>query len=164
MRAKLKKNQGRGVACGFWFNIGGQTCTDLNIGVDGTVNLTLGTVDVGGSRSSMAMIAAEELGIPYEQVRANIADTTSLGHNDMTEGSRGTFSSGMATVFAARDAIGVLKERAAKMWGVPVDDVVWENGQAVATGKGHGNLPPLSLKEIAAKSGRTGGPMAVTTK
>ena len=59
---------------------------------------------MGGSRSSMAMIAAEELGIPYEQVRANIADTTSLGHNDMTEGSRGTFSSGMATVFAARDA------------------------------------------------------------
>jgi CO/xanthine dehydrogenase Mo-binding subunit len=160
MRAKLKENQGRGVACGFWFNIGGQTCTDLNIGVDGTVNLTLGTVDVGGSRSSMAMIAAEELGIPYEQVRANIADTTSLGHNDMTEGSRGTFSSGMATVFAARDAIGVLKERAAKMWGVPVDDVVWENGQAVATGEGHGNLPPLSLKEIAAKSGRTGGPIA----
>ena len=108
----------------------------------------------------MAMIAAEELGIPYEQVRANIADTTSLGHNDMTEGSRGTFSSGMATIFAARDAIGVLKERAAKMWGVPVDDVVWEKGQAVATGKGHGNLPPLSLKEIAAKSGRTGGPIA----
>ena len=160
MRAKLKKNQGRGVACGFWFNIGGQTCTDLNIGVDGTVNLTLGTVDVGGSRSSMAMIAAEELGIPYEQVRANIADTTSLGHNDMTEGSRGTFSSGMATVFAARDAISVLKQRAAKMWGVPEEDVVWENGQAVATGTGHGNLPPLTLKEIAAKSGRTGGPIA----
>ena len=34
----------------------------------------------------MAMIAAEELGILTEQVRANIADTTSLGHNDMTEG------------------------------------------------------------------------------
>ena len=160
MRAKLKKNQGRGVACGFWFNIGGQTCTDLNIGVDGTVNLTLGTVDVGGSRSSMAMIAAEELGIPYEQVRANIADTTSLGHNDMTEGSRGTFSSGMATVFAARDAIGVLKQRAAKMWGITEEDVIWENGQAIATGDSHGNLPPLSLKEIAAKAGRTGGPIA----
>ena len=33
MRARLGKNQGRGMACGFWFNFGGETCTDLNIGV-----------------------------------------------------------------------------------------------------------------------------------
>ena len=33
MNAPLGKNQGRGLACGFWFNFGGQTCTDLNIGV-----------------------------------------------------------------------------------------------------------------------------------
>ncbi|SVD28202.1 uncharacterized protein METZ01_LOCUS381056, partial [marine metagenome] len=108
MTAKLEKNQGRGMACGFWFNIGGQTCVDLNIGVDGTVSLTQGTVDVGGARASMGLIAAEELGIPYDQVKANIADTASLGHTDTTEGSRGTFSSGMATIFAAREAIEVL--------------------------------------------------------
>ncbi len=160
MKARLKKNQGRGMACGFWFNFGGQTCTDLNIGVDGTVSLIIGTVDVGGSRASMSLIAAEELGIPYEQVKTNIGDTASLGHNDTTEGSRGTFSSGMATIFAARDAIKILRERAAKMWDIPVDAVVWEDGCAKATGKGHGNLPPLSLKEIAAKSPTTGGPIA----
>ena len=28
MKAPLGKNQGRGMACGFWFNFGGQTCTD----------------------------------------------------------------------------------------------------------------------------------------
>lgn len=160
MKAKLKKNQGRGVACGFWFNIGGQTCTDLNIGTDGTVNLTVGTVDVGGARASLAMIAAEELGIPYDQVKAHIGDSASLGHNDTTEGSRGTFSSGMATIFAAREAIDVMKGRAAKTWDVPVEDVVWENGEARATGKKHGNLPTLSLKEIAAASHNTGGPIA----
>ncbi|MFN2167359.1 MAG: xanthine dehydrogenase family protein molybdopterin-binding subunit, partial [Anaerolineae bacterium] len=55
MRARLGKNQGRGMACGFWFNFGGQTCTDLNIGVDGTVNLAVGTVDVGGSRASLSL-------------------------------------------------------------------------------------------------------------
>ena len=160
MKARLGKNQGRGMACGFWFNFGGQTCTDLNIGVDGTVNLTVGTVDVGGSRASLSLIAAEELGIPYEQVKANVADTASLGHNDMTEGSRGTFSSGMATIFAARNAIEVLKQRAAQMWDIPVEAVVWENGEARATGAEHSNLPPLTLKEIAAKSPNTGGPIA----
>ncbi len=160
MRARLGKNQGRGMACGFWFNFGGQTCTDLNIGVDGTVTLSVGTVDVGGSRASLSLIAAEELGIAYERVRCNIADTGSLGHNDMTEGSRGTFSSGMATIFAARDAIEVLRERAAKTWEIPVEDVVWEGGQAVAKGKAHGNLTPLTLSDLAAASPNSGGPIA----
>ncbi len=43
---------------------------------------------------------------------------------------------------------------------VPVEDIVWENGEARAAGDEHSNLPPLSLKEIAAKSPQTGGPIA----
>ncbi len=160
MRAKLKKNQGRGMACGFWFNFGGQTCTDLNVGIDGSVTLTVGTIDVGGSRAALGLIAAEELGIPYDMVKTNVADTASLGHNDMTEGSRGTFSSGMAAIFAARETIEVLRQRAAVMLDVPVEAIEWKEGQAVATGLEHSNLAPLTLKEIAAKSPTTGGPIA----
>jgi len=160
MKAKLGKNQGRGMACGFWFNFGGQTCVDLNIGIDGTVNLTMGTVDVGGARASMSLIAAEELGIAYEKVKCNIGDTASLGHNDTTEGSRGTFSSGMATIFAARNAIEEMKRRAAKGWEIDVEDVEWKDGAAHAIGVQHSNLAPLTLEEIARKSPTTGGPIA----
>ncbi|RVD56134.1 xanthine dehydrogenase family protein molybdopterin-binding subunit [Mesorhizobium sp. M2D.F.Ca.ET.185.01.1.1] len=160
MKAPLKMNQGRGMACGFWFNFGGQTCTDLNIGMDGSVSLAVGTVDVGGSRASLSLVAAEELGIDYSQVKAIVADTSSLGYNDMTDGSRGTFSSSMATISAARNAIKVLRDRAAQMWDIPVDDVTWEKGHAIAKGEKYGNLSPLSLKDIAAKSGTTGGPIA----
>ncbi|SFO65613.1 xanthine dehydrogenase, molybdenum binding subunit apoprotein [Mesorhizobium sp. NFR06] len=160
MKAPLKAYQGRGMACGFWFNFGGQTCTDLNIGMDGSVSLAVGTVDVGGSRASLSLVAAEELGIDYAQVKAIVADTSSLGYNDMTDGSRGTFSSSMATISAARNAIKVLKDRAAQMWDIPVEDVTWEKGHAVAKGEKYGNLSPLSLKDIAAKSGTTGGPIA----
>ncbi|UVC18267.1 xanthine dehydrogenase family protein molybdopterin-binding subunit [Mesorhizobium onobrychidis] len=160
MKAPLGKNQGRGMACGFWFNFGGQTCTDLNIGMDGSVSLAVGTVDVGGSRASLSLVAAEELGIAYEQVKAVVADTSSLGYNDMTDGSRGTFSSSMATISAARNAIKILRDRAAQMWDIPVDDVVWEKGHAIAKGEKYGNLAALSLKEIAAASGKTGGPIA----
>ncbi|MDX3975507.1 xanthine dehydrogenase family protein molybdopterin-binding subunit [Shinella sp.] len=160
MKAPLGENQGRGMACGFWFNFGGQTCVDLNIGMDGTVSLAVGTVDVGGSRASLSLVAAEELGIDYAQVRAVIADTSSLGYNDMTDGSRGTFSSSMATISAARNAIKILRARAAQMWDIPAEDVAWEKGHAVARGQTHGNLPNLSLKDIAAASGTTGGPIA----
>ncbi len=160
LNVPLAANQGRGIACGYWFNIGGQTCTTLNIGVDGTATLTIGTVDVGGSRSSMSLVAAEELGIDYDKVKTVIGDTATLGHNDTTEGSRGTFSSSMATINAVKQAIGVLRERAAKMWEIPVDDVVWEKGCARAVGEEHGNLPTLSLAEIAKEAPNTGGPIA----
>jgi len=160
MKAPLGKNMGRGVACGFWFNFGGQTCVDVNIAADGTVTVAQGTIDVGGSRASIAMAVAEELGISYENVRSIVADTSSLGHNDMTDGSRGTFSSSMAAIFASRNAVKVLRERAAKMWEISIGEVEWKDGAAHAVGAHHGNRSPLSLKEIAAQAGTTGGPVA----
>jgi CO/xanthine dehydrogenase Mo-binding subunit len=160
MSAPLGENQGRGMACGFWFNFGGQTCSDLNINADGTVTLAVGTVDVGGSRASLSLIAAEELGIKYQDIKAVIADTATLGYNDMTDGSRGTFSTSMATISAARNAIAVMCQRAATMWDIPLKDVYWEDGQAHAAGSKHGNRAPLSMEEIAAEAGNTGGPIA----
>jgi CO/xanthine dehydrogenase Mo-binding subunit len=160
MKAPLGKNQGRGVACGFWFNFGGQTSTSININADGTAVLSVGTIDVGGSRASMCLMAAEELGIPYEKVRCVVADTSSLGFNDMSDGSRVTFSSGMATVIAARNAKKVLCQRAAKTWNIPEDAVEWVDGSARPAGANAGNFPPLSLREIAAAAANTGGPIA----
>src|SRR5688572_11924633 len=160
MKAPLGKNQGRGVACGFWFNFGGQTCTTININADGTAVLSVGTIDVGGSRASMCLMAAEELGIAYENVRCIVADTSSLGYNDMSDGSRVTFSSGMATVTAARNAKKVLCKRAAKTWNIPEEAVEWVDGHARPAGGNAGNFPPLSLKEIAAAAANTGGPIA----
>ena len=158
--APLGANQGRGIACGFWFNFGGETCTSLNVQTDGTVALMVGTPDIGGSRASMCMMAAEELGIEYERVHAIVGDTTSLGYNDTTEGSRVTFSSGMATIKSARAAIEVMRARAAMIWEIPVDAVVWEKGHAKPAGPNAGDFEPMSLADIAAKSGATGGPIA----
>ncbi|MGI9483052.1 MAG: xanthine dehydrogenase family protein molybdopterin-binding subunit, partial [Hyphomicrobiales bacterium] len=158
--APLKENQGRGVACGFWFNFGGQTSTSLAINVDGTVALAVGTPDIGGSRASMCQMAAEELGILFEQVGAIVADTSSLGYNDVTDGSRVTFASGKATILAARDAIGKLCARAAKIWDIPEEAVVWEDGHAKPAGSNAGDFEPLSLAEIAAQADSTGGPIA----
>ena len=69
-------NQARGIAAGFWPNYGGQTSVTVNVNNDGTVLVSLGTPDIGGSRASMCLMAAEELQIPYERVKAIIADTS----------------------------------------------------------------------------------------
>ena len=158
--AALGPNQGRGIAAGFWFNFGGQTAVSLNINVDGTVALAVGTPDIGGSRASMCLMAAEALGIDYESVRTVIADSSSLGYNDRSEGSRTTFSTGMATIHAAENAIKELCARAAKMWGISAEAVEWSEGFARPAGANAGAFEPMSLKEIAAASGSTGGPIA----
>jgi len=160
MKAKLGPNQSRGMACGFWFNFGGQSCTNLNINPDGTATLSFGTIDVGGARASMALVVAEELGIPYEQVKAVVADTGSLGHNDMTDGSRGTFASSMSAINSCRMAITELRKRAAELWGIDTDDVTWQDGEARATGTANASLEPLTLANLAQSADKTGGPIA----
>ena len=62
-KSKLEgPNRGRGVATGFWFNVGLQSSAMVNIHTDGTASVVTGSVDIGGTRASMAMIAAEVLG------------------------------------------------------------------------------------------------------
>ena len=157
--APLGPNQGRGLASGFWFNIGGESCAVLNVNEDGSVTLMIGTPDIGGSRASMALMAAETLGIDVAHVRTLIVDTDSIGYTFLTGGSRATFATGMATVDAAKDAIRQLCARAAKIWEIPEDAVVWEEGCAKPAAGLASNLPPMSLAELAGKAGKTGGPI-----
>lgn len=158
--APLGPNQGRGLSCGFWFNFGGNSSVTLSVNTDGTVNVTEGNPDIGGSRASISMIAAEELGIPYDRVRTIVADTASIGHSDTTDGSRVTFMVGLATIRAAREATKKMCARAAKIWGIEADAVEWVDGAAQPAGPNAGKFPPMSLAEIAAKSHKTGGPIA----
>ncbi len=158
--APLSAGQGRGLSCGFWFNFGGNTCVSLNINPDGTVGVVEGNPDIGGSRASISMMAAEELGIPYDKVRTVITDTNSLGFNDVTDGSRVTFAVGLATIKAARAAIDVMCARVANIWGIDREAVIWEDGAARPAGPNAGKHPPMTLAEIAAIADNTGGPIA----
>ncbi|MGI9370556.1 MAG: xanthine dehydrogenase family protein molybdopterin-binding subunit [Ruegeria sp.] len=158
--APLKPGQGRGVSCGFWFNHGGETSVSLALSEDGSAQLMVGTPDIGGSRASMALMAAEVLGIPYENIRATVADTATLGYNDVSHGSRVTYASGLATIKAARHAVEQLCARAAAKWDIPPDAVKWEDGCAVPSGPNAGDFEPRPLADITAEMGPNGGPIS----
>ncbi|MBO66629.1 MAG: xanthine dehydrogenase family protein molybdopterin-binding subunit [Acidimicrobiales bacterium] len=155
--AELGPNQGRGVAAGFWFNAGMMSSATVHVNENGTATVVTGSPDIGGSRQSMALMAAEELGIPYESIKPVVADTETVGFNDVTGGSRVTLATGAAVVDACRLIVEDLRGRAAKTWDVEVDQVEWVDGQAQHV---DGAQPPLSLNDLAAKSGRTGGPIS----
>jgi len=161
-KVKLGPNQGRGVASGFWFNGAGESSATLNINADGTVLIATGSPDIGGSRASMAIMTAETLGIDYSQVRAIVTDTANVGYTHVTGGSRVTFATGMAVVKANQAAIGEMCKRAAIIWGIEPDGVVWEDGHAKPAGDNAGKFPPLSLKDIAGKAAATGGPISTS--
>jgi CO/xanthine dehydrogenase Mo-binding subunit len=159
MQAKLGPNQGRGVASGFWFNIGGESSASLSVNEDGTLVLVSGSPDIGGSRASMAMMAAEILGIDVQRIRPIVGDTASVGFTFLTGGSRVTFATGMAVCESANEVVKQLRGRAAKIWEIDEEAVEWRDGAAYPAGDNAGKFEPLTLADIAAKAARTGGPI-----
>jgi xanthine dehydrogenase molybdenum-binding subunit len=150
------KYRGRGVASGFWFNGGLQSSATINIHTDGTVSVVTGSVDIGGSRVAMAMIAAEVLGLGAGDVRPIVADTDASGHTDVTGGSRITLSTGLAVYDAAHDAVRQLKERVAKLWEKQPAEIEFEHGIFRSRADAAAAMP---LKELTSRLARTGGPI-----
>ncbi len=154
--APLGEGQARAVACGSWMNYGGPSTASVSLAEDGSVLVATGSPDIGGSRASMAIMASETLGVPYEQINVVVADTSSVGFSMVTGGSRTTYATGIAVIDAANAVIDICKQRAAKMLDVDVSTIEWIDGEAVETGNGK----RLSLRQIAEKSGATGGPIS----
>lgn len=157
--APLGPNQGRGVAGAFWGNYGGPSTASVALASDGSVQVTTGSPDIGGSRASMAIMAAETLQVPYASVRVAIADTGSIGYSMLTGGSRVTFATGKAVIEAARKVAAILMERAASLFGVEPDAVEWRDGAAhCLAGERAGEA--LSIGAISAKAGLFSGPVS----
>ena len=152
--APLGENQGRGVAVGFWFNIGFDSAVNLAVNADGTVSLTEGSTDIGGTRASIAMQAAEVLGIPAEDIRPSVVDTDSIGYTAVTGGSRTTFATGWAAYEAAQSVKSQMVARAAKIWEVEADSVDMDKG--VISSKSDPELS-MTFAELAAQLGSSGG-------
>ena len=158
-KSPLKPGQGRGIATGFWFNIGGESCASVHVAEDGSVSAVSGSPDIGGSRASIGMMVAEVLQIPAERVRTIVGDTSSIGFTHVTGGSRVTFATGMAATQAAEKVVEQLKARAAMIWEITPDAVDWRDGAAHPAGTNAGAFEPLPLAAIALKAARTGGPI-----
>jgi CO/xanthine dehydrogenase Mo-binding subunit len=149
-------NRGRGVASGYWFNVGLQSSAIISVNADGTVSLVEGSTDIGGTRTSVAMQAAEVLGIAAEDVRPVVGDTDSVGYTDVTGGSRVTFATGWAAYEAAQDVKRQMIERAAKIWGVPPEEVTFVEGVFQLSKDPEKRM---TFKELAAQLSKTGGPV-----
>lgn len=149
-------NRGRGVASGFWYNYGGKSSASASVNSDGTVSLITGSVDIGGTRTSVAMQLAEGLGIPAESIRPVVVDTDSVGYTEGTYGSRTTFSTGWAAYEVSQQLKEKLRERAARIWETEVDKVRFAHGTFFYDDK------QMTFAELAARLDETGGPVVAS--
>jgi len=150
------KLRGRGVASGFWGNNSGPASAVIVVNSDGTVSLTEGSPDIGGSRVAMAMHVAEVLNLSVEDIKPQVGDTDSIGFTSNTGGSSVTFKTGWACYTAAQSVKEQMILRAAKIWEIPESDV--EYSEAVLQHKSDPELK-LTFKQIAARMIPTGGPI-----
>ena len=155
----LALNQGRGIATGYWFNVAESSSATINLSEDGRAVVMTGSPDIGGSRASMAIMAAEVIGIDVKLIQPVVGDTETVGFTDVTEGSRATYATGIAVVNAAEKIVTKLRVRASIMWDCNLEDVEWVDGRAIHK---DGKESPLSLAEITAQAKKTGGPLNAT--
>jgi len=146
-------NRGRGLAAGFWFNIGLKSSVSATVNADGTVNLLEGSTDIGGTRTSIAMQLAETLGIAAEDVHPKVVDTDSVGYTDVTGGSRTTFATGLAAYEVGLDLQKQLVERAAMLWECEPDQVRFDSGSFCFKDQ------KMTFKELASQLHETGHPV-----
>jgi len=134
-RGKLEgENRGRGVACGYWAPGVGAAGANIHVNADGTVVLVVGSVDLTGTRTTLAQMVAEELGIPFENVSVVSGDTETAPFSVPTVGSMITRSLATPVCRACQDVKDQLCRRAASQLGVEPDDVDFARGRVQVKG------------------------------
>jgi xanthine dehydrogenase molybdenum-binding subunit len=149
-------NRGRGVAVGFRWQAGQTSSATINVNSNGTINLITGSVDIGGTRTAVAMQAAEVLGLKAEEVFPTVVDTDTIGYTATTGGSRIAFDTGLAAITAAEEVKRQMMTRAALIWEVQVEDVEFRDGIFLCRKNPEDRI---TFKELAGRLVRTGGPI-----
>jgi CO/xanthine dehydrogenase Mo-binding subunit len=121
----------------------------IKLDPDGTVELLSGLNDTGGwQKTTMAIIAAEEMGVPYEAVQVTTGDTDITTDTGPPGGSRGTTSTGIAVIAAARDAKNQLVDVASELLKRNKEDLEIKDGKIIIKGENKS----VSFRDILSKA------------
>ncbi len=154
-RARQKRpNEGWGLAVGGWPG-GIEPCAaNVRLNHDGTFTVTVGAVDITGTHTVLAMIAAEVLQQPLERVRIALLPSDAAPYAGMSGGSKITYTVGLAVKAAAEEARRQLLEIAAQELEAAPEDLELVDGAVRVRG-----FPDraVTLQQIASASMTFGG-------
>ena len=127
--------RGVGMAAGMWQGgSGGPPSTVIvKVFADGSANINMGASDIGcGTKTVMAMIVAEELGIPLDRIQIEHADTGTTQYATASGGSKTIPTESPTTRAAALEVKQQLTALAAEELKVAPGDIALRNGEAIA--------------------------------
>lgn len=160
---KGKFPRGRGLAVGYWRGTSMTSACTITIAGDGRPMVTMGSVDISGTRTTMAQVAAEEFGLGIDDVHVVTGDTKSAPYSDSAAGSRVGRTMAAAVVEASRDALAQMKGRAAEKLQCGVGDVTYEAGVFGTTRAGGPSIAIADLMKATLTDGAIIG-RGVSTK
>ncbi|MFV0298938.1 MAG: xanthine dehydrogenase family protein molybdopterin-binding subunit, partial [Hyphomicrobiaceae bacterium] len=134
--AKADMPRGRGLALGYWRGTSMTSSAQVTLTGDGRVTVTMGTVDISGTRTTMAQVAAEEFELPLDDIHVAMGDTKTSSYSDAAAGSRVGRTMAAAVVEACRDAMGQLRVRAGEKLQAGDSTLHYERGVFSAPGAG----------------------------
>jgi xanthine dehydrogenase YagR molybdenum-binding subunit len=146
--------RGVGVAAGMWRggNGGPPATVIVKLFADGSANLNMGASDIGtGTKTVMAMVVAEELGVPLEKIQVEWADTATTQYATASGGSKTVPTEAPATRLAALDVKQQLVAMAAAQLKVPAGDLTVKAGEIVSTAD---PSKKLAISAVSALRGR----------
>lgn len=149
--------RGLGMAIHTWGGMGHPSECEVSIHPDGSVNAKIGTQDLGvGTRTAVAIVLAETLGLPLDAVQANIGKNA----YPVSGGSGGSTTIGgisSSTRLAATAALNKLCAAVATELGVNADDLIARGGNLVSI---HDDSKSIAWKEACSLL----GPSAITER
>jgi CO/xanthine dehydrogenase Mo-binding subunit len=146
-RGRSAKARGIGIAAGHWTCWSGSSSAYVQLNSDGSVSVVTGAINLSGTDTSFAQIAAESFGIPVERVTVTQGDTDIAPHNDGSHHSRVLHGVGEAVRRACEDAKQLLAAAVAGDLGVAPEAIGIAKGRVQARGG-----RSLSLAEAAGRA------------
>jgi len=140
--------RGLGVSLHTWGGRGHNSNCNVTIHPDGSVEVALGSQDLGtGTRTVIAIVAAETLGLPVEAIKVTIGDSK-FPASGASGGSTTVGGVSASTRRGSVDALDQLLAVVAPSLGVPADQLVSVDGHIQAKGDAS---KKLTWKEACAK-------------
>ena len=132
--APLGPDEAVGVALGSWGGARTPSAAGCRVEPDGTVSVTVGSPDISGTATGLAMIAAQAFGVSPDKVRVEVADTATAPFSATSSGSQVTYSVGGAVYEAAQEARRQLLEIATEELEAAPEDLEIVDGTVAVRG------------------------------
>ena len=147
--APIGDHEAVGVALGSWGGARTPSAAGCRVEPDGTVAITVGSPDISGTATGLALIAAEAFGVTADKVRVETADTANAPFSATSSGSQVTYSVGGAVYEAAQEARRQLLEIATEELEAAAEDLDIVDGRVAVKGAPNRSVEITRLVQVS---------------